>query len=306
MIKAPIALFVYNRPLHTQRTIEALQKNEFASESDLFVFSDGPKNGAASDKVMEVRKYLGGITGFKNVTIYERNENFGLARSIISGVTEIINKSGRVIVMEDDLITSPYFLRFMNEGLEFYENEDKVISVHGYIYPVASPLPETFFLKGADCWGWATWKRGWNLFEADGAKLLYELISKKLTLEFDVNGSYAYTQMLEHQIAGKNNSWAIRWHASAFLKKKLTLYPGKSLVQNIGLDESGTHSGTSNNYDVELSKNPVKILKIELAQNDNALREIEKYWRSCRVSHPTLFRRALSIIKKIFAIFSNG
>jgi len=299
MTKSPIALFVYNRPLHTQRTIESLQKNEFAIESDLFIYSDGPKNEAARDQVMAVRKYISGVSGFKSVTVCDRNENLGLARSIITGVTEITNKFGRVIVMEDDLISSPYFLRFMNEGLEFYENEERVISVHGYIYPVAAKLPETFFLKGADCWGWATWKRGWDLFEADGVKLLEELRSKKLTAEFDLNGAYAYTQMLEHQISGKNNSWAIRWHASAFLKEKLTLYSGTSLIHNIGLDESGTHSGTSNEYDVELSKYPVKISKIELTQSENALREIEKYRKSCMPCAPSLMSRALNKLKRI-------
>jgi len=299
MMKAPIALFVYNRPLHTKRTIESLQKNEFASESDLFIFSDGPKNEASRAQVMDVRKYLAGVNGFKSINVYERDENFGLARSIITGVTEITNKFGRVIVMEDDLISSPYFLRFMNEGLEFYENEEKVISVHGYIYPVAAKLPETFFLKGADCWGWATWKRGWDLFEADGVKLLEELRSKKLTAEFDLNGAYAYTQMLEHQISGKNNSWAIRWHASAFLKEKLTLYSGTSLIHNIGLDESGTHSGTSNEYDVELAKVPVKISKIELTQSEHALREIERYRKSCQPSAPSLMARVLNKLRKI-------
>ena len=227
---APIALFVYNRLLHVQNTVEALQRNKFASESDLYIFSDGPSGEVEIENVLKVREYLKTIIGFKSVAIIEREENLGLARSIISGVTEIVDKYDRIIVLEDDLITSPFFLKFMNEALEFYKDEINVISIHGYLYPVKAQLPRTFFLRGADCWGWATWKRGWNLFEPDGKKLLYELKARKLKKQFDNNGAYPYTKMLEKQVKGKNNSWAIRWHASAFLKGKLTLYPGNSLI----------------------------------------------------------------------------
>ena len=146
-------------------------------------------------------------------------------------------------MLEDDLLTSPYFLDFMNEGLSIYEEDEKVISIHGYVYPISEKLPETFFLRGADCWGWATWKRGWDLFEPDGGLLLNKLEESKQTEEFDFNRSYPYTQMLKDQINGKTNSWAVRWYASAFLQNKYTLYPGKSLVSNIGGDGSGTNTG---------------------------------------------------------------
>ncbi|KKO18108.1 MAG: putative methyltransferase [Candidatus Brocadia fulgida] len=222
---APIALFVYNRPWHLRQTVESLNKNELAEFSELFVFSDGPKSEADKEKVLAVRKYIKTISGFKSVNIVEREQNLGLGNSIITGVTEIINRYGRIIVLEDDMISSPYFLRFMNEALEFYEDEERVASIHGYIYPLKTLLPETFFLRGADCWGWATWKRGWNLFETDGSKLLYELKKNNLLRKFDLNGTYPYTRMLKDQAKGKNHSWAIRWHASLFLKEKLTLYP---------------------------------------------------------------------------------
>jgi GT2 family glycosyltransferase len=144
---APIALFVYNRPWHTRQTVEALKKNQLFDSSDLIILSDGAKDQASAQKVEEVRQYLRTISGFKSVKIIERDCNIGLAQSIISGVTQVINEYGRVIVMEDDLVTSPFFLRYMNDALECYENEDKVISIHGYCYPI-SVLPETFFLKG--------------------------------------------------------------------------------------------------------------------------------------------------------------
>lgn len=280
MSLAPITVFVYNRPWHIRETIEALKKNKLARESELFIFSDGPKEEKDRKKVKEVRKYIKTINGFKRITIIERKENLGLAESIITGVTEVVNKYSKTIVLEDDLLTSPYFLKFINEGLNFYEKEKKVISIHGYIYPVKFDLPETFFIRGADCWGWATWKRGWDLFKHDGKKLLVELKKRKLTYKFDFGGSYPYTEMLIDQVNRKNDSWAIRWYASAFLKGKLTVYPGKSLIFHNGKDENGTHFRKSDVLDVELSQRPIKITKIPLKENVDALKLITAYFRS--------------------------
>ena len=267
---APIALFVYNRPGHTRWTIEALQKNILASDSDLIIFSDGPKDAAGSKQsVLAVRAYLKTIQGFKSVKIMEREKNQGLAKSIIAGVTSVVGEFGKVIILEDDMVSSQYFLQYMNEALGLYEKEDDVISIHGYIYPVKGILPETFFLKGADCWGWATWKRGWDLFEPDGKKLLRELKETNLTKEFDFSGSYPYTKMLKDQIAGRNNSWAIRWYASAFLKNKLTLYPGKSLIYNTGFDGSGTHCGSDNglSWNSEVGDAKIEVKKIDAIES---------------------------------------
>ena len=148
----PIILFVYNRPWHTRQTVKALQKNELAGRSDLFIFSDGPKDEQTEKAVQKVREYIHTIDGFQTVTIREREENWGLANSIIDGVTQIVNEYGRVIVLEDDLMTSPFFLRYMNDALNLYECEEKVISIHGYIYPLSEKLPSTFFLRGTDYW----------------------------------------------------------------------------------------------------------------------------------------------------------
>ena len=302
MSLSPIAIFVYNRPDHTKRTIEALKKNELAAISDLFVFSDGPKdNNLSRSQVAEVRQYLKTISGFKSVKIIERLENQGLAKSIIAGVTEIVNNFGRVIVLEDDMITSQYFLQYMNEALDFYNNDDRVISIHAYIYPIKEKLPETFFLRGADCWGWATWKRGWDLFESDGQKLLDELKSKKLIKEFNFSGSYPYVQMLQDQIAGRNNSWAIRWYASAFLKNKLTLYPGKSLINNIGFDGSGTHcSGISKvGGEIAVDNIQIKIGQIEVRENPEARWAVINYFKSQNGLAIRSLRYLRMILKKI-------
>jgi len=281
MKSAPIVLFTYNRPWHTKQTVEALQNNLYAEESNLFIFSDGPKTDKDELKVKEVRDYLKSIKGFKKIEITERDKNWGLANNIIDGVTKIVNEYGKIIVLEDDLVTSPFFLKFMNEALEMYEDEDKVVSIHGYVYPIRD-LPEVFFIKGADCWGWATWKRGWGLFEKDGKKLLHGLEEKKLTKLFDFNGTYEYTQMLKDQIRGKNNSWAIRWYASAFLSEKLTLYPGVSLVKNIGTDASGTHVGETKAFEVELAQRPILVKRIPPTVDLKAYAKFERYFRTIR------------------------
>jgi hypothetical protein len=294
MNTSPIALFVYNRPEHTRKTVEALQRNNLAKESELFIFSDSPKDDKSKEKVEKVRDYLKTVTGFKKVTVIERSENLGLAKSIISGVTQIVNKYGEIIVLEDDLVTSPYFLEYMNGALDLYEKENRVISIHGYTLPVKKPLPETFFIKGADCWGWATWKRGWDLFEPDGKKLLAKLEKRNLIKEFDFDGTYNYSGMLKRQIAGLTNSWAIRWYASAFLAHKLTLYPGESLVQNIGQDASGTHMGKGGLYNTLLSNKKTNIGEVEITENKEARRVFIQYFKSLK---PNIFER---IIKKMF------
>jgi hypothetical protein len=283
VVYAPIVLFVYNRPYHTKQTVESLQKNELASESELFIYSDAVKDGGSVKKVSEVREYIRSIGGFKKVTVIEREKNWGLANSVIDGVTTIVNKYGNIIVLEDDLVTSVYFLQFMNDALFMYKNEPKVASIHGYIYPINN-LPDTFFIKGADCWGWSTWKDKWKIFESDGQKLLDELESKKLEKEADFNGNYNYTKMLKDQINGNNNSWAIRWYISTFLKNMVTLYPGKSYVQNIGHDSEGTHCvDVVDIYKVEIQQKFI-LGQIKVQENIKCRKQMEQFFYSIKVS----------------------
>ena len=277
---APIILFVYNRPEYTRQTIESLKKSQFASGSELFIYSDAAKTEKDKKLVAEVRDYIKTINGFRKVIIKESKENKGLALSITSGVSEILNKYDNAIILEDDLELSPFFLKYMNEALSLYEKEEDVISIHGYIYPVKEKLPETFFLRGADCWGWATWKRGWKFYEDNASKLLSEITSKNLKDEFDFNRSYPYTKMLKNQIKGEINSWAIKWYASAFVNNKLTLYPGKSLVRNVGTTVSSTHFEETNVYDVELSEVPVNVKNIEIKESVKEKKIFEEYFRS--------------------------
>jgi hypothetical protein len=276
---APIALFVYNRLDHAVETVEALKNNQLASESDLFIFSDAAVIPSKQEAVKQVREFLKSVKGFKSIKIIYQEKNLGLSASIITGVSEMVSRYGKIIVLEDDMVTSPYFLKYMNEALNLYQEDDKVISIHAYMYPVKLHLPDTFFLQGADCWGWATWKRGWDLFEGDGKKLLSELKKRRLTTLFDFNNSYPYTKMLEDQIEGKVDSWAIRWYASAFLKGKYTLYPGQSLLSNIGVDGSGMHCEPDENYSAQVNPHPVNIVKITVAPDKKAMKAISEFFK---------------------------
>jgi Glycosyl transferase family 2 len=245
MTFAPIALFVYNRLAHTRQTVEALQNNALSKDSDLIIFSDAPKSEAQAAAVREVRLYIHQIDGFKSVSIVERETNFGLARSIIHGVTSVVNERGRIIVLEDDLVVTPHFLDFMNRALDKYENEQQVIQVSGYMFPVKVEIEEdALFLPLTTSWGWATWKRAWQLFDPDAKGYAQVKADLALRKSFNLDGAYDYFAMLEDQLAGRVDSWAIRWQLSAFLNDSLTIYPRHSLIVNAGFDGSGTHGIT--------------------------------------------------------------
>lgn len=276
---APILLFVYNRPEHVRRLLGSLQANGEAERSRLFVYSDAACTDAARDGVNEVRNILKDITGFASVQIIERETNWGLARNIIDGVTEQVNRYGKVIVLEDDLIVSPYFLRFMNEALEVYRDEPKVGHIQACDFTKDPRLPETFLIKWTGSWGWGTWQRAWKHFCPDGRSLLRRLEERKLTREFDFGGNYGFTRMLHRQIEGKNNSWAIRWNASLFLEDILSLNVGRSLVRNDGFDGSGTNCGGGGLYGSDLWMQPLPVKKIfPIVENKDARRCFARYY----------------------------
>lgn len=267
---APVVLFAYARLEHLCRVVESLRANQEAGLTSLYVFCDGPRHESNKVKTDAVREYVNSIDGFASVTRVYREQNLGLAQSIISGVSEILSEHNALIVMEDDLVVSPYFLKFMNDGLQLYREDERVASIHGYCFPVEQELPETFFLRGADCWGWATWARAWRHFEPDGQKLLNALRRERLTRAFDLDGAYPYIKMLANQVAGKNDSWAVRWHASCFIDNMLTLYPGRSLVNNIGSDDSGTHCSKTDVFDQVVAVAPINVLPVEIQENVTA------------------------------------
>lgn len=238
---APIALFAFNRPQQTAATLEALAANDLAARSELVVFCDGPRRPEEEASVREVRDLVTAADGFREVTVVERPRNLGLARSLITGITEILEAHASVIVVEDDLVSSPFFLAFMNEGLRRYADDQRVFSICGYAYPVWRELSGPFFLPGAHPWGWATWRRAWAHFEEDQAALLAALADRRLLYDFDIAGSFPHTSLLMQSISGEVHSWALRWIGSAILHDALTLYPSKSLIHNIGIGEQATN-----------------------------------------------------------------
>ncbi len=281
-MNAPILLFVYNRPQHVRRTVEALKNNTLAADSELFIYSDAARDAEQVPLVNEVRAYIHTIQGFKAIHYIERETNWGLAKSIIDGVTTQINVFEKVIVLEDDLITAPYFLQFMNDALEVYKDEEAVGHIQGCDFTQAPYLPDTFLIRWTGSWGWATWKRAWKFFNPDGKALLKELEERGLTYTFDFNGKYGYTRMLRRQIEGKNNSWAIRWNASLFLRGILSLNVGKSLVQNEGFDGSGTNCGGGGLYASHLFMHPIPVKRILPATENSEARQayIDYYART--------------------------
>lgn len=308
MSTAPIILFCYNRKEHLKKTVSSLKKNPLAKASNLIVFSDGPKNQIDRVKILNIRKYLKKIRGFKSIKIYEKKKNKGLALNIINGLNIIFKKYSSAIILEDDLIVSKNFLTYMNDGLSLFKNNDKVVSIHGYSYPfkVDNHDPEYFFLKGADCWGWATWAKSWKIFEKNGNKLRDKIIKNNFKKEFNFNNSFDYMKMLENQISGKNNSWAIRWYASAFLRNKLTLYPKNSFVKNIGIDGSGTH-GFENYYRFNrkrtnnVSYKNIKNEKLFMGENLSMKKKFEEYFLLYKSQH-----RMKKFVNKLYALFKKN
>ena len=284
---APIVIFSYNRLAHLKITISALKKNYLAKSSELIIFSDGPKKNIENDntKILEIRNYLHKINGFKKITIINRNKNLGLSKNIIAGISQVIKKYKKAIVLEDDLVPNKFFLKYMNSGLKIYKSNKNVASIHAYVYPIENIKKKinqnTFFIKGADCWGWATWLRAWDTFDKNGKKLLKKIKKKKLIGNFNFNNSYNYFQMLQDQVEKKNNSWAIRWYASCFLRDMYTLYPSISLIKNIGIDQSGSNSKFDllNLGNKKLIKIDYKIKKQPIKESDVARKLFESFFK---------------------------
>lgn len=278
---APVALFVYNRPEHTKKTLEALQQNIGADQTVLYVFCDYAKNPDAVLNMQKTRDYVHTITGFKEIHITERSNNLGLAKSIITGTTEVVNRHGKIIVLEDDLITDKYFLTYMNDALTKYQNEKKVFSITGYShFPKGNPkLPESYFLKVFSSWGWATWSDRWALFDEQALGWEKTKTDHSLAKAFDYEGCFyncqmLYRQMEEHSI----NSWAIRAYWTQFCNDMLTLFPNHRLLENEGFDGSGEHCNLKGDYlDGVLAKERVTRFPEVIEEQGKSREELIKF-----------------------------
>ena len=262
---APVCLFTYNRLKETQQTVEALQRNNLAPQSNLFIFSDGSKTEEAKYKVDAVRQYIQTISGFKSVKILESTTNKGLANSIISGVTQIIEKYGKVIVLEDDLITSPNFLDFMNQALDYYENNSSIHSISGYSLnlPTLKNYPSDYYLGyRASSWGWATWKKKWDTIDWE-VKQYHKIKNNPIQqLKFMRGGSDMY-HMLKNQMNGKIDSWAIRWCFDQFIKNQMSIFPSKTKVVSVGFGVNATHTKHTSRFENILDNDTQRAFRFE-------------------------------------------
>ena len=293
---APIALFVYNRPEHTRRTIKFLQANFLAEESRLFIYADAAKTTQEENTVQEVNEIISAIDGFKSIKIIRQKQNLGLAQSIINGVSQLVKEYGKVIVFEDDLLSSPYTLEYFNEALDLYQNSPKIMHISAYMYPLAlaDDLPETFLYRAVHSWGWATWERAWDDFNPDIDSLIAQFDKQKI-IEFSIDGKMNFWKQILDYKAGKNNSWAIRWYASIFLKNGLSLNPSKSLINNIGHDGTGIHSNVENTYAVEIHQHAIKEFPDTIQENQRAY-EMVRDFLSRRKGN--IFKRVIRFIRK--------
>lgn len=281
---APIVLFTYNRLDHTRRTIEALQKNIYAKDSRLFVYSDAPKNKQSEESVQSVRSYLHTVEGFMEVTIIERTENYGLARNIIDGVTSVVNEYGKIIVLEDDIITSKWFLKYMNDALELYKDASRVMEVNGFVLPVDdNDLPETFFLDMGDCWGWGTWARAWKFFERNPQKAKNHFTPKEVW-RFNLDGTCEdrWQQVLMN-CTGEIYTWAIFWDVAIFLQKGVSLFPHRALVRNIGMDGSGEHC-TSEDFEQVMTMKQFSKFPSKIQVEEKAKKRYREYYLMAKFS----------------------
>lgn len=284
MSLAPIVLFVYNRPEHTLKTLEALMQNELAEKSELFIFCDGPKADATKqdqERINKVRELVKKKNWCKKVTIRESQVNKGLADSIVAGVTEIVSIYGKIIVLEDDIVTSKGFLKYMNDALNLYEQEDKVMHIGSYLPYTNShkKLPNTFFSRFMSCWGWATWKASWQIANLDARELYEQLKNPKVRYEFNLEGVLNFHEQLENNINSSINTWAIKWFASIFLCNGLCLYPSHSLSKNIGFDGTGENCDIIDIKEREGRRDFINVAKIKIEESSIGKQYLKRYYK---------------------------
>ncbi|NJO00629.1 MAG: glycosyltransferase family 2 protein [Bacteroidia bacterium] len=279
---APIALFVYRRPWHTRQTLESLASNPLSRQSELFIFADAPPANAPDktwQAVAGVRQLIRERAWCGKVHIREATTPKGLAASIVEGVSEVVNRYGKIIVLEDDLYLSPGFLQYMNDALVFYTTENQVMHINGYMYPLKLELPETFFYNVISSWGWATWQRAWQAYCGDAQKLWQALQDQKRSTHFDLQNSGGLLPHLLANVEGQINTWAIKWYASVYLRQGYCLCPRQSLVQNLGFDASGTHAGSSRVYEVPQLAPAIRVGPIPLVEHQRVRQRMRAFYR---------------------------
>lgn len=281
---APIVLFAYNRPEHLARTLASLRQNPLAARSELFVFADGPRRAEDRVAVGAVHDLLARTTGFARTEIVDRETNWGLANSVIAGVSDVMARYGRAIVLEDDLIFAPDFLNFMNDALRAYARQPRIFSVSGYTYPLVFPPSfrhDVCLLPRASSWGWATWADRWA--KADWAVPTFEALRQSpRNCRAFAQGGDDLLPMLVRQQRGEIDSWAIRWGYTHFLQRAYGLYPVRSKVANVGHDHSGTHTPARRRYAVSVRAASYR-LPPQVPADPRVIAQLRRFFRPSRV-----------------------
>jgi hypothetical protein len=305
-MKTPLALFAYNRPDHLRRTLEALIRCARLDECDVYIYCDAPRHDDQRAKVEAARRIAREYEKILRATLVERETNVGLAHSIAGETTNLCERYGRAIILEDDLIVSPNFINFMLNALDRYESDERVCQIAGYLFPISyQPKQDAFFMPLTTSWGWATWQRAWQAFEWHPAGVAELLNDDSLRAKFDLDNSFPYSKMLRARLKGENDSWAILWWYIVFKRGGLVLYPKRSLVWNAGVDGSGTHGEKKESLSEESLKkitaqtsSPL-ILPREVVVDLNALNKTKVVLRAQQKLRPALVRHLLNRLKQI-------
>lgn len=305
---APIVLFVYNRAGCTLKTLEHLKQNVLADQSELFIYSDGPKADAGEidlRKITEVRETIRKEKWCKEVHIIESRVNLGLADSIILGVTEIVNRYGKVIVLEDDLLTSKHYLEYMNTGLNHYDCHQNVYQIVGYTAPVKTKFKnKAYFMPMSSTLGWGTWARAWEYFEKLPSDYDILKTNKILRRKFNLDNSYPYSETLILQMESNVDSWGIRWWWAIFKQKGISLFPDQSLIAHIGFDNEATHTKSlipdfnkfwNREYSIKEYPQNIKV-------NRQFYSKIKQFYR--RRNHTPIFKKLVNRIIRLIKSYS--
>jgi hypothetical protein len=281
---APIVLFAYDRPAHVKQTLESLRKNDLAAQSDLFVYIDGPKENSSPERLKNieaVKTIVEEVKWTKSITIVRAEKNKGLANSVMEGVSKVVKEFGKIIVIEDDVLLSPFFLQFMNDALNKYKDNTKVLSIGSWNYFCDEKLlNNNFFYRFPDSIAWATFDRAWDLLEKDGEKALNKIIEQNRLKYFNGELNYPYfSNMLQMQIDGKISSWAIRWTATSILHDKLNFFPQQSLSKHMGFGAAATHEKTEADYNehLQVAQNKIEVKDIDVLENEVAFKQWQKF-----------------------------
>jgi hypothetical protein len=264
--------------------------NNLSRITEVYIFIDGPRNEHDCSLIGETIEIASQDYSFGTKHLFIQKENLGLANSIRNGIDKVLSGHSRIIVVEDDLVVSNYFLDFLNQGLLKYVDNENISSINGYQYPLGDIGSDPVFLLGADCWGWGTWKNRWNSVSFDSSDLYERLSSRGLIRKFDLDNSMPYSKMLLHQAKGEIDSWAICWHASMYLQGRVAVSPAESLVLNEGTDGSGSHNEDSEIFKTHLSLESSWVFPDVISESSAYRILLSMYLLKARRSSSLLFR----------------